>query len=179
MKITIIGASGSGKSTLARKISQDLKIPRFEIDRLWFKYGGHREDNRTIEQKETLLEKIKSELLTFLHRNENWVIDGTYPKIQPLIAERADKIILIKRPLIKRVFSHILRVLKRVDRHPEVTRLQDLKFTGTIFRRWKNKEDMKIKKLSETFNDKLITLNNFKEIDAYSKSLIESISKNL
>jgi adenylate kinase family enzyme len=174
MKITIIGSSGGGKSTLARKISQTFDIPRLEIDRIWFKYDGHKNLNGTPQQKETVSQKIESDLHAFLLVNDNWVIDGTYSKLQPLIAGQADTVILIKRPLLQRIWGHIIRVLRGTDRHPEVTMLQDLNFTKIIFRRWRNKEDAKLDEFAKTYHEKLVVLKSFKEIDTYFHSLSKS-----
>lgn len=171
MKITIIGSSGGGKSTLARKISQTFNVSRLEIDRIWFKYEGHKNMNGTPQHKEVIIEKIESDLRAFLSVNDHWVIDGTYSKLQPIIAEKADEVILIKRPLLRRICSHIMRVLMGLDRHPEVTLLQDLTFTKTIIRRWRNKENTRLDEFSKIYHEKLVVLKSFKEIDAYFDSL--------
>ncbi len=171
MRLTIIGSSGGGKSTLSRKISRTFNVPRLEIDRIWFTYGGHRNVNGAPQQKEIIAQQIESEVRAFLSVNEHWVIDGTYSKLQPIIAEKADTVILIKRPLPQRIWSHILRVLHDTDRHPEITRLQDLNFTKTIIRRWRNKENAKLDEFSKTYQEKLVVLKSFKEIDTYFSSL--------
>ncbi len=171
MRLTIIGSSGGGKSTLSKKISRTFNVPRLEIDRIWFTYDGHRNVNRTLQQKEIIAQQIESEVRAFLSVNEHWVIDGTYSKLQPIIAEKADGVILIKRPLPQRIWSHILRVLLGTDRHPEVTRLQDLNFTKTIIRRWRNNENAKLDEFSKTYQEKLVVLKSFKEIDTYFSSL--------
>lgn len=174
MKITIIGPSASGKSTLARKISAQFDIPRIEIDRIWFKNDGHKNLNTENKvQKEIVSQKIQQEIEEFLAQNDEWVIDGTYSKIQPLIADQADVVVLIKRPLLARVMSHISRVLKGQDRHPEVTRTQDLFFINTIIKRWRKKENTKIEELADQFKDKLVVLKSFRDIDRYFTSLIK------
>lgn len=171
MKITIIGSSGGGKSTLARKISQHFTIPRLEIDRLWFKYDGHKHFNKTPEQKEAISQKIESELRAFLAKNQHWVIDGTYSKLQPLIADQADTVVLINRPVLHRAWSHVVRVLHGQDRHPEITKLQDLTFTKTIFRRWRNQEDAKLAGFTKRYQEKLVILKSFTKINNYFHSL--------
>jgi len=111
MKITIIGSSSGGKSTLSRKISQEFNIPRFEIDRVWFKHDGHEYlNNGTPEQKALVLQKVLTEIEKFLATNNSWVFDGTYSKLQSVIADQADIVIFIKRPLLRRIFSHVTRV---------------------------------------------------------------------
>ena len=171
MKITIIGTSGSGKSTLSRKISETFKLPRVEIDRIWFRYDGHKYLNGTVEEKEVVMNKVTDEIQDFLSKNENWVIDGTYSKIQPLIADKADVVVHIKRSLLRRVMSHVKRVMHGNDRHPEVTKMQDLLFIKTIVKRWRKREDKKLEDFTKQYTQKLIVLNNFKEIDGYFESL--------
>ncbi|MBL4644297.1 MAG: hypothetical protein JKX80_00335 [Candidatus Pacebacteria bacterium] len=172
MKITIIGSSGGGKSMLARKISDGFDIPRIEIDRVWFKHGGHKYLNSCdSEKKEIVSTKIRIELEEFLSKNQSWVIEGTYSEIQLFIAAQADTVVLIKRTLLMRILSHIVRVVKGKDRHHEVTKVQDLLFIKTIIKRWKKGEDDKIKKLSKQHKEKLVILRNFKEIDSYYSSL--------
>lgn len=173
MRITVIGPSSGGKSTLTRKISEQFNIPRLEMDRLWFESGGHQcfIHGCTEEEKMLVQDKINHRLADFLESNESWVVDGTYSKIQPTIADKADAVVLIRRPLLKRIYSHITRVLKGKDRHPETGTLQDIMFTKAIFRRWRQGEQAKLDEVLIPYQDKLIVLNNFKEIDDYFNSL--------
>lgn len=172
MKITIIGPSGGGKSTLARNISQTFNISRLEIDRLWFKYDGHKYSHTiTPEQKDLILGKIRTEVETFLTTNEEWVIDGTYSKLQPLIASEADIVVLIERPLLQRISSHLKRVLKKDNRHPEISLVTDFLFIKTIIKRWWKGENKKMKEFSKQYENKVVTLTSFKEIDEFFQRL--------
>ena len=112
MRITVVGSSSGGKSTLTRKISKKFGVARLEMDRLWFESGGHECLLRgcTEEEKQIVQDKIRDRVTKFLIENDNWVVDGTYSKIQPTIAEKADAVVLIRRSLIKRIFSHVVRV---------------------------------------------------------------------
>lgn len=170
----MIGPSGSGKSTLTRKISERFNIPRLELDRLWFESGGHDcfINGCTEEEKATISNHINEKVTEFLSKNKQWVIDGTYTKTQPIIAEKAYAVVLIRRPLLKRVSGHILRVLKGKNRHPETSWWQDLCFSKTIIRRWAQGESKKLDDFLITYQDKLVTLKNFKEIDDYFDSLV-------
>lgn len=180
MKIIIIGPSSGGKSTLARKIGTNFNISRLEIDKLWFSYDGHKislKKDSTEKQKELVREKIEIDVKSFLSQYDNWVIDGTYSKIQRLIANAADIVIYINRPLYKRVFSHLKRIFWNDNRHPEITIWEDVKFTKTIIKRWNKVEKERINNLCREYKDKLVILKNFKEINNYFKSL--SPSKNI
>lgn len=174
MKITIIGPSGGGKSTLSRRVSREFGIPRFEIDRIWFKHDGHKYMNGSPDEKAIIQDKIRVELEDFLAHNESWVCDGTYSKIQPLIAGQADTVVLIQRPLIKRIQSHIVRILRGEDRHPEVTRSQDMVFTKVIIKRWLKNEDANLGEFVKQYQHKLVVLRSFADIDHYFKSLTNS-----
>jgi len=171
MKITIIGTSGGGKSTLARKISKAFNIPRLELDRLWFAHDGHVVMHGAPQEKQRVQEKIKHDVENFLHENTAWVCDGTYSKIQPLIAEQADIVVLIQRPLLFRLCSHVLRVFHGKDRHSEVTRIQDLMFTKTLVKRWLKNEDGDLTSFAKQFEAKTVTLHSFAEIDKFATTL--------
>ena len=72
MRICVIGYSGAGKSTFAKALSVRLELPLLYLDRVQFTPGW--------------VERDKSEALSmvdsFLHENEHWVIDGTYPSFR-------------------------------------------------------------------------------------------------
>ena len=170
MKISIIGPSAGGKSVLARKLCEKFSLPMLELDRLWFRHGGT--NVNTIEQKQEINKKIRADIEQFVISNDNWVTEGTYSKIQLFIANKADTVILIKRPLLSRMFSHVLRVIKGKDRHPEVTKWQDLCFARTIFRRWRNGENKSIEELVGQFKGKTVVLKSFQDIDRYFDSLL-------
>lgn len=178
MKITIIGPGGSGKSTLAKRIADAFTVPRLELDRLWFHHGGHEVMYGTAEEKALVQEKIKADVEVFLDQHAAWVCDGTYSKIQPIIAELADTVVLIQRPLLRRVMSHVLRVLKNDGRHPEVTWRQDLLFTKTIIRRWWQGENKKMTLVTAPYQDKLVVIKSFRNIDRFFASLKLPYEKN-
>lgn len=174
MQMIVIGPMGSGKSTLTRKISQKFNIPRLELDRLWFDAGSHDclMNGCTKEEKQLVKEEISKKISDFLSSNNQWIIDGTHSTIRPLLAEKADTVVLIQRPILNRLFSHVVRVIKGKDRHPETGFWQDLKHTLTIFDRWlhsghKNQTDAVM-----PYRNKLVTLRSFEEIDSYFNSLV-------
>lgn len=173
MKITILGPSGSGKTTLAKKISDRFGIPRLELDRLWFECGGYNcfINGCSEEEKSKVFEQIKNKVENFLSENENWVIDGVYTKVQTIIADTADDVVLIKRPVLKRATSHIVRVAKNDGRHPETTKFQDFLFSKTIIKRWLKGENKKLQEFLDNYNDKLVVLRSFREVDDYFSSI--------
>lgn len=171
MKITIIGPSAGGKSVLARKLSKKFSVPRLELDRLWFKHGGHELNHGcTVEEKQQISDKIRADIEQFMSQNEHWVTEGTYTKLQPIIAGKADVVILIQRPILARIWSHVTRVLQGKNRHSEVTKWQDLGFVKTMLKRWRKGERKNLDDLTEQFRKKVVVLQSFAEIDDYAKT---------
>lgn len=175
MRITVVGSSSGGKSTLTRKISRQFGIARLEMDRLWFESGGHKcfIEGCTKEEKQLVQDKIRQQVNDFIQLNDNWVVDGTYSKIQPAIADQADVVVLVRRTLLKRMWSHLARVFRGVDRHPETGLWQDIMFIKAIVRRWWQNEQSKLDEVLVPYKDKLVTLQSFEEIDGYFNSLVE------
>ena len=173
MQILVTGFSAGGKSALTRKISEKFDIPRLEMDRLWFECGGHdcQINGCTPEEDRRVKDCIQEKVQEFLSTNDQWVIDGAYVNIDPLVAEWATIVVVIRRPVLKRLASHIYRVLRGRDRHPETGRWRDLLFVKTILRRFWRGENKKLDTALAPYQDKAVSLTSFKEIDAYFESL--------
>ncbi len=169
MKITIIGNCGSGKTTLAQKISQCHKIPHLQLDRLWFENGGHTFKRDDSDGRAGVREKIRLGVECFLEKNTDWVSEGWYSRVQPLIAEQADIIVFLDIPLWRRLINHVRRVF-RTNRHPEITRWEDMKFTYQIIKRtFTHGKDMR--EFVKTYRSKSIILKNYREVDQYLNDL--------
>src|SRR3989344_6039945 len=164
MRITIIGQPCSGKSTLARAIAERFRIPHIHIDRFWFEAGGRRGayDTPNIEQVRTHIRKKVLEAT----QSESWVSDGLYSCIQPEIAKRADMIVFLDIPLLKRLCNHSSRLLHRAGRHSELSLRDDLRFFLEIIKRNFTKVS-KLEKFLEGHRGKIITLSSRKEIDSF------------
>lgn len=89
MRIAILGNAGSGKSTLARRLADDLRLPRHEVDRLLWRPGWVPAPPEDFEAEHS---RIISE--------DRWIIDGLgrQESIAPRIA-RATFIVLVDLPL--------------------------------------------------------------------------------
>ncbi|MFT5849784.1 MAG: adenylate kinase family enzyme [Patiriisocius sp.] len=167
MKITIVGLGGSGKTTLAKKISAKLNIPHIQLDRIWFEAGGHMAETES--QKDIVRVEVKNQVQSTITQ-PSWVSDGFYSRVQPLITEQADQIILLDIPLYRRLANHLTRTLLQKDRHPEAGFWQDLLHTKTIIRR--NKEGAKVMKEFKIVHQHHITiLSNYLEIEKYLDQL--------
>lgn len=164
MRISIIGQAGSGKSTLARRISEKFNIPYLHIDRFWFESGGDKLKKGEIKKREKVRAYIKEKVEDFI-KQDSWVSDGWYPRVQVFIAEKVDQIIFLDIPLYRRLFNHIKRILK-TERHKELTKWDDFKFIYEIIRR----TFIKGPKLRQFINGhigKVVVLKNYKEVEDY------------
>lgn len=168
MKISIIGGPGSGKSTMAKKISDKLKIPHLQMDRLWFESGGNNLKNNNEAGKARVRGFIKKEVLEFIKQNA-WVSDGWYSRVQPNITKEADILIFLDIPVHRRIWNHLKRVFKS-ERHEELTRIDDLLFIFEIIRRQFSKMPA-MRKFAAENKDKLIILKSFMEVDEYTDKL--------
>lgn len=71
-KIYISGGPGSGKTTYAKKLSQELNIPCFDLDKVkWINRPNAFNLRRSKEERLALLNKILSE-------NKDWILEGVY-----------------------------------------------------------------------------------------------------
>jgi adenylate kinase family enzyme len=174
MRISIIGPSSGGKSTLAKKISSKFDVPHLQIDRLWFDAGGHEVFKSRVkddQEKERVSQCVSKGVTSFLNTNDHWVSDGTYKKLQPEIAEKADRIIFINRPLYRKMWSNLVRTFTDHHRHPELSLWDEIKFTFHLYTR-RNADELKnIQKLLEPYRNKVIELQTFEEIDKFYENL--------
>ena len=167
MRITIIGYSGGGKTTLAKKIAREFNIPHQQIDRIWFGSNGHKAETEA--DKEAVRRIIETRVAEFASQ-EAWVSDGFYSRAQSLMADRADFVVVIELPLWKRLLNHWKRILRKEDRHPEVSRVQDFCHSLEIIKRTFTFKP-KLESFKEQYKEKVVVLKNFAEIDAFFAQL--------
>lgn len=168
MKITIIGQPCSGKSTLAYKISEKLGIPYIHIDRFWFEVGGEKikpSNKGEIERARSYIKEKVEEAL----KQDAWVSDGWYSKVQSLISEQADQIIFFDIPLYRRLFNHLKR-MNQPGRHKELTKWDEIKFFYEIIKRTFTRT-RKMKKFVCEHGNKVKILKNYREADAYLETI--------
>ena len=105
MKIRIVGGPGSGKTYLAKRISKKLKIPRYDLDDIFWDNSSVYGKQRNKEEREEIFQKILKE--------DNWIIEGVYYAWCEESFSKADKILLLKVPRRKYKFRLIKRFIKR------------------------------------------------------------------
>jgi len=98
-KIYILGTAGSGKSTLARKISEELNIPSYDLDEIYW-----------IEPFNKKLPKSKRKpALAKIIKKRKWIIEGVYGSWTGDAIKKSDIVIWLDPPF--RVISW--RIFKR------------------------------------------------------------------
>ena len=158
MRIVIIGYSGCGKSTLARQLSQKYNVPVLHLDSIhWL--PNWVENN---------LDDENYLVSDFLDKNQSWVIDGNYSKVQyHRRLELADKIICLE---LNR-FICFWRVFKRYIKHYGKTRADmgegcneklDWEFIRWVLHDGRNRSE-KYKKIAELYPDKVIRVKNLRQ----------------
>ena len=168
MKITIIGQPCSGKSTLANKISEDFCIPHIHIDRFWFEAGGQKIKPSNEKEIEKVRDHVREKVVEAL-KQDAWVSDGWYSRVQTLISKQADQIIFLDIPLYRRLFNQFKR-MNKPGRHKELTKWDEIKFFYEIIKRTFTKSK-KMKKFVLEHGDKVKIFKNYREVEAYLKTL--------
>ncbi|MCR5741205.1 MAG: AAA family ATPase [Gammaproteobacteria bacterium] len=165
MKIEICGYSGSGKSTLAKELSKLYNLPILHLDKVNFKENWKERD------KEEMTRLIRE----FLSENESWVIDGSYFNRAKERFELADYIIIMKfNPFVSGY-----RVIKRNKQYKNTQR-DDIAsgciggfnlsfFFWVILGSRMPKRNKHFKWLKENYKEKLIYLNNQRQVDKFLK----------
>jgi adenylate kinase family enzyme len=100
-RVSVVGNSGSGKSTLARKLAAVLGVPHLELDSVF-----HQPDWVPLHADEF------RQAITVASARDDWVIDGNYSAVRPLIWTRADTVVwldLPRRTVMRQVAWRTLR----------------------------------------------------------------------
>lgn len=121
-KVLIIGIVASGKTTLAKQLSETLKIPWYELDRI----VHHRTE--TGRYKRTADEQI--EVIKDIDSHGVWIFEGTDRPSYRCLFEMADVILFLDTPLWKRRIRILTRFLKqnlgieKCNYKPDITMLK-------------------------------------------------------
>jgi adenylate kinase family enzyme len=168
MRISIIGHAASGKSTLARKISEKFQIPHLHIDRLWFESGAHKFfKQNNVENLEKAREWIKAKVDEWTDQKD-WVSDGWYSRVQPMVTAKADMLIFIDISLWRRMTNHIKRVFVD-DRHKELSAWDEIRFIFEMPYRTFTRH-AKIHQFIKDNASKLVVLKSYEEVNKFMET---------
>ncbi len=165
-RIIIIGCGGAGKSTLSRQLAEELELPLYHLDVMFWKPGWVESDRAEFfEKQKTLVAK------------DEWVIEGNYNNSIPIRAERADTIIYLDMPVpvcfvgaLKRSFSK----KARPDRADGCEEKLDLKFFWWIMT-FRKHTAPRIEKYLEEYKDKnIIVLKSRKAVKDFLKNILNN-----
>lgn len=161
-KILIVGDACRGKSTLASKISGKLGIPHHSTDDFYYEIKFSKVRNRQ-ESIDKILE---------IYKNEKWIIEGTTEHLVCHGLDNADIIINLK---YKNIFTQWLSLLKRyLERDNETLRGCIKLMKHVFYKRYKlgyRNGKLTPTELISPYNNKVITLHTFKEINNFMNSL--------
>ncbi|WP_263143938.1 AAA family ATPase [Pseudomonas sp. RIT-PI-AD] len=102
-RISVVGCSGAGKTTLARRLARQLGYRHVELDALY-----HQPDWQPLPTER--FQQAVAEAL----EGDDWVVEGNYSSVRPLVLERADTVIWLDLPRASVMRQLVLRTLKRV-----------------------------------------------------------------
>ena len=150
MKIHIIGGPGSGKSFLARKLSEQYKIPHYDLDDIqWDNFAEGYGTKRGSQERDSLLADILEK--------DDWIIEGVYYSWCTKCFEDADRIILLEVPRYKYRFRIIRRFVRR-KLHLEKGKKETLKSLSGLLK-WADKYQtsnlVEIKNILNKYPEKL------------------------
>lgn len=102
-------------------------------------------------------------------RQDGWVSDGWYSKVQPLISAQADVIIFLDIPLGRRLLNHFQR-MNKPGRHKELTRWDEIKFFYEVVKRTFTKGPQ-MRAFASEHKEKVRIFKNYGEVEAYLDAL--------
>lgn len=108
-RISVVGCSGAGKSTLSRRLAHHLGYRHIELDALY-----HQPNWQPLPT-----EQFQQATRDALHGDE-WVAEGNYTAVRPLVRERSDMVIWLDLPRHKVMRQVIWRTLRRLTTREEL-----------------------------------------------------------
>lgn len=100
-KIHIIGGPGSGKTYSSIKLQQELNVVAYGLDHVFW--------DQSQDSYVRANEELRAKKLNAILSNDNWIVEGVYYKWLDESFQKADIIVILNPPLIKRQW----RILKR------------------------------------------------------------------
>jgi len=101
-RVHVIGSGGAGKTVLAARLAAALQVPHIELDALF--WGENWQPAETEVFQQTVREALAG---------QDWVTDGNYSKVRPIIWERAEVVVWLDYPLVLVMLRLLNRSLRR------------------------------------------------------------------
>ncbi|OGF21309.1 hypothetical protein A2316_01990 [Candidatus Falkowbacteria bacterium RIFOXYB2_FULL_38_15] len=158
-KILIVGDYGRGKTTLAQKLSRKLGIPYYSTDDFYWK--------RKFLEKQDKESSIK-EINQKVYSQDNWIVEGATYYLVGGGFKTANLIIYLSFP---NIFSQWWAIIRRHQKRENETFLNLIKLLRHALYKKYNwgylKNEPKMLELLEPYEDKVVILRSFKEIDNF------------
>ena len=106
MKIHIIGGSGSGKSYISKKLAQQLNIPHYDLDDIFWDNASNRYGVKNTEE-------IRNQRFQEIVDHDSWIIEGVYLGWIKSSIESADKVFILRPRIALQHKRVIMRFFKR------------------------------------------------------------------
>ena len=136
-RIHIIGSTGSGKTYLAKHLSDKLKIPYFELDKVMW--------GSSVEMAGKNPPEVRDKLLNNIISQESWIVEGVYYKWLGQSFTLADKIIFLTPNTYLRDLRIASRFMKQRTGIEKSNYRQTLKGLVEMLK-WNHKFEREIKK---------------------------------
>ena len=162
LRFHIIGSVGSGKTTLARRLSQDLKIPYYELDNVVWKRSTPKDIKRTKEERDEIFRGIVN--------SDSWIIEGVHQGWTEDGFHNSDLIILLDTAYRVRTFRIVQRFLRQrigIEKANYEPTLHMLRMMFLWSRSFEREAKPKILQTLEPHRDKVLILPDNTLIDVY------------
>ena len=102
-RVHVVGTSGSGKTTVAGAIADKMGIRHIELDAIYWQPGW------TELPEEELKQRVKEAT-----EDGDWIIDGIYKVVRPLIWDQVDTIVWLDIPFLPVFLRIVWRTIRRI-----------------------------------------------------------------
>ncbi|MDT8717676.1 AAA family ATPase [Clostridium sp. 19966] len=154
----ILGSVASGKTTLAKRVSKELKYPWYELDNVFHKRlpGGDR--RRPEEERNLMFSKIIN--------SDNWIIEGVLRECFNDGLDKADTIILLDTPPLKRKYRIMKRWIFQNLKLEKCSYKPTIKMLFMMYKWSRSFQESRseIYKLLEAYSEKLLVIKDSREL---------------
>lgn len=165
-KIALFGWPASGKSTLSNVLSKKMNIDAYSLDIIRWKYinDGVKDDSKFLEEYNKILEL------------DSWIIEGNALDFIDSRLEKADVLIFFDSTIEQSINNFLLRDNKIKNGEEERINFDNSKScddTIEWIRERYSKKILKLRPRLSNYENKLIVINNYDELDKILFALSE------